>query len=304
MLCAQRLSFARPLRFNSRRLLTKAALIPLIKLVHPDLYLKYGDEVIETNKTFVQNLYELSEFLRGMDSNALRRGLSPLKERYCLDFYLKDRDTEEIVESKVEITPNHALCEHSFLINKKLDLAVADLKTQIGGLYARAGLLSPFGRKQNFGKIPGDAEDEMDLADIDRIIYERFMNKRRNTHQVRASSKAFSRLEQEADDFIRGGGVLFQRMSPPDEAQALNRIRRFLIEYGTVLSIGSSSKWNSMHLVITDTKETQKDLQSYKVRFAGKRKAAMVVEFPQDFRDDKLLQVLAEAAIQIQKSRE
>jgi hypothetical protein len=71
-----------------------------------------------------------------------------------------------------------------------------------------------------------------------------------------------------------------------------------------VLSIGSSSKWNSMHLVITDTKETQKDLQSYKVRFAGKRKAAMVVEFPQDFRDDKLLQVLAEAAIQIQKSRE
>ncbi len=282
-------------------MLTKSALIPLIKRVHPDLYLKYGEEVVESNKRFVQSLYELSEFLRGVESNALRRELSPLRAFYCLDFFLKDRETEEIVETKVEITPNQALCEQSFLINKKLDLAVADLKTQIGNIYVQAGLLSPFGRKQNFGKIPGRGEDDMDLADTDRIVYERYMDKRRNTLSMGISSRPSSRLEQEADDFIRGGGVLFQRMSPPDEAQALNKVRSFLVEYGTVLNVGSSSRWNSIHLVITDKNEKQEEDEFYKIRFPGSSKRA-VVEVPKDFRDDKLLQLLAEAAVKTQEN--
>ena len=272
-------------------MLTKSALIPLIKRVHPDLYLKYGKEVVESNKRFVQSLYELSEFLRGVESKALRHGLSPLKAFYSLDFFLKDRETEEIVETKVEITPNQALCEQSFLINKKLDLAVADLKTQVGNVYVQAG----------FGKIPSGGEDDMDLADTDRIIYERYMDKRRNTYSMGTSSRASSRLEQEADDFIRGGGVLFQRMSPPDEAQALNKVRTFLVEYGTVLNVGRSSRWNSIHLVITDKTEKQGEGESYKIRFPGSSKRA-VVEVPKDFRDDKLLQLLAEAAVKTQES--
>ena len=282
-------------------MLNKSALIPLIKRVHPDLYLKYGGEVVESNKRFVQSLYELSEFLRGVENKDLRRRLSPLKAFYSLDFFLKDRETDEIVETKVGISPNHALCEQSFLINKKLDLAVADLKTQVGNVYVLAGLLNPFRRKQNFGKIPSGGEDDMDLADTDRIIYERYMDKRRNTHSMGTSSRASSRLEQEADDFIRGGGVLFQRMSPPDEAQALNKVRNFLVEYGTVLNVGRSSRWNSIHLVITDKTEKQGEGESYKIRFPGSSKRA-VVEVPKDFRDDKLLQLLAEAAVKTQES--
>ena len=280
MIGFRQLASAQPIGLGCRRLLTKAALIPLIKRIHPDLYLKYGDEVVETNKTFVQNLYELSDFLRGIESKALGRGLNPLRASYCLDFYLKNRDAEEIVETKVEIIPDNALCEHSLLINKKLDSAVVDLKTQIGDVYAKAGLLSPFGKRQRFGKIPGDAEEEVDLADIDRIVYERYMAKKRNTHQTGPFSKAVNRLEQDADDFIRSGGVLFQGMSPPDEAKALNRVRKFLVEYGTVLSVGSSSRWNSIHLVIADTNESQGNLDSYTIRSVGKSRKAVVIELP------------------------
>jgi len=283
-----------------RRSLTKAALIPLIKRIHPDLFQKYGEEVCDTNKSSIQNLYELSEFLRGMESNVQRRGLNPLRPSYCLNFFLRDTESDEVVETKIEVKPNQALCEQSFLINKKLDLAVADLKGQVGDIYVKAGLLSPFGRKQNFGKVPGT--DGMDIAEIDRIIYERYMDKRKNTHKISMISR-LSRLEHEADDFIRGGGVLFQRMSPPDEAQALTKIRSFLVDYGTVLNLGSNSRWESLHIVITDMKDTKNEEENYKMSSSKKRRTA-VVEVPKNFKDEKVLGLLAKVALKTTHEQE
>ena len=91
-------------------------------------------------------------------------------------------------------------------------------------------------------------------------------------------------------------------MSPPDEAKALNRVRKFLVEYGTVLSVGSSSRWNSIHLVIADTNESQGALDSA-TQFAPLARVvrAVIDRLPKNFRDDKLLQVLAEAATQTKR---
>ena len=88
---------------------------------------------------------------------------------------------------------------------------MVDLKTQIGDVakYPKLAFLAHSGRGKDLGRFPGDAEEEVDLADIDRIVYERYVAKKRN--QTGPFSKAVNRLEQDADDFIPGGGVLFKQ---------------------------------------------------------------------------------------------
>jgi hypothetical protein len=305
---------------QQRRNLTKAALIPLIKRIHPDLFHIYGEEVSSTNKRCVQNLYELAEFLRLIEEDGKnRQGLSPLRPEYCLDFYMESEDG--LRETNVEVVPNKLLCELSVLRSKRLDNAVNNLKMQVGQMYLEAGLLDPLKRdwSQNQkegeqvrggirrrGGASGNREKGaggLDVSEIDRIIYERSLAKKHDsilTHSspARTRKNATTRMELEADAFIRSGSVLLQNMSQNDEVIALERLRTFLVNYGTVLNLSSGSKWQSLYMVIKDSEDGKVKKggeDSYKVATSAEKKR-VVVEIPKDFHVDKLLKSLASVA--------
>ena len=192
--------------------LKKAALIPLIKRIHPDLYQSHGEEVSATNKRCVQNLYELAEFLSMTDTDDdsdAKKGqhsgrLSPLRTSYCMDFFVENEnksDSIDLKEYKTEIKPNKALCEPTILRSNKLDLAVQNLKMQLGQVYIKAGLLDPLKRKnmdwETAGRRGGDKSRRkergvggIDVAEIDKIIYERIVSKRNDSIPVPSVSRA------------------------------------------------------------------------------------------------------------------
>lgn len=308
MLCGRDLlPVIRSARYILRRSLTKAALIPLIKRIHPDLYLRHGEEVSATNKRCVQNLYELAEFLRLTDreeAEGKQKGrLSPLRASYCMDFYMESEKQADGLKERIstEIKPNKALCEPSILRNNKLDIALQNLKMQLGQVYTKAGLLDPLKRKSGMdwgksGVRRGRSRVErgiggIDVAEIDRVIYERVISRRHTADPVHSSKSSRSRMEMEAEAFLRSGSVLLQNMSPIDEVQALDRLRKFLVDYGTVVNLSSTNKRNALHLVIRDSVDT-KSADNYKIVVAPEKNRA-VIKIPKDFRTERLLKTLA-----------
>lgn len=293
----------------------------MIKRIHPDLYQSHGEEVSATNKRCVQNLYELAEFLRMTDDEykdnagkGQQNGrVSPLRTSYCMDFFVENERNEtggDLKEISTEIKPNKALCEPTILKSNKLDIAVQNLKMQLGQVYVKAGLLDPLKRKSmdwaTAGRRGGSSgkgrrrdrgAGGIDVAEIDRIIYERIISKRNESIPVPATSKSkasISRMELEAETFLRSGSVLVQNMSPNDEVLALDRLRVFLVDYGTVLNLSSSSKWSALHVVIRDSADT-KDMDSYSITTSVEKKR-VVIEIPKDFKVAKLLKSLVSVA--------
>ena len=306
MLCNRVIPVNRLARYYSLRQLTKAELIPLIKKIHPDLYHNHGEEVSAVNKRCVQNLYEIAEFLRISESKESKGGqdrrLSPLRTSYCMDFYMEGKkEAGGLREIRAEINPNKALCESSVIKGNKLDIALQNLKIQLGQIYSKAGLLDPLGRnsdmddwgKGKHGIRRGRSRIQkgiggVEVAEIDRIIYERIISRRYNQFYEQSKSSK-SKMQQEAESFLRSGSVLVQNMSPIDEVQALDRLKNFLVDYGTFGKL-SSGKESALQLVIRDSVDI-KGPECYPIEATAKDNR-IVIEIPKDFKAEKLLKTL------------
>ena len=297
------------LRLGCRRLSVRRQLMPLMKKVHPDLFAQEAGDVQRTNLIFVQNLNEMLDAIDGMHMHGNTAAAAaaaaavvdvkvPLLPRYTLTCYVhpgtpgsaQPPSPPELIRTAI-VTPDQ-LCHRHRLPAQLIDVGVRALLSQLGPLYGRLGLVSPFSpsaaaaaASSSSGRSKGDAEAS-GTTFLDHVGPDAFLKVQREAdlrafeaHLSQRQRRTVSRLDaaydassaavrraragerrrqwartcEDVDAFVSGGGVLISGGLPlGDEADTVQRLRTFLRDYAADINFDRAAWANVLFVVTTD----------------------------------------------------
>ena len=272
-------------------------LIPLIKKVHPDLFAQEAGDVQHTNLVFVQHINEMLDAvdaIQGAADVAMAEVKAPLPTRYLLTCYVhadnnalgttQTPSPPELIRTAIE-TPNQ-LCRRHRLSVQLATHGVQKLLGQLGPLYVRLGLVSPFlspaavsssGSGSSCGSSTATFLDDVGSdalrgvqREADLRAFEAHLAHRRRTvahmdaaydassaavRRARAGERRrqWARTCEEVDAFVGGGGVLVSGGLPlADEADTVQRLRAFLLDYAADINFDRAAWAGVLFVVTTD----------------------------------------------------
>jgi len=273
---------------------SRRGLLPLVKVIHPDLFAQASSAVQKANLNALQTLTEIWD---GLEKAKTRVATRPLRKQYIIECYVHEREPliarEEVSEKRdepvsklglrkirLDLRPPGVLCEDVSVVQKQndqhvhqkvKDQALDNVCRQLEAFFASAGLLSPW-KDKNVDKKEGEWErvagqrDEKrrqsalpTQAEVDAMLFERIItSKHRQAFSVfdfGKKGKLATRLVQnQVDEFIQTGHVLVQNVPLHAEIDVLEKLRDFLTEYGTVLNFSTTS-WKNVVLILCGPKE-------------------------------------------------
>ena len=212
--------------------------------------------------------------------------LKPLQNCYKLVCFIRNEasginGTERI---SCELRPHSILCNRHRASTDSIRKALQGLCAQVGHLFVSAGLLDPWHDNQviddeitynnsdnnsdnnlNFETDVGKFTSRLNVLrryeELDAIVFERLI---RRQHGLSSESNSFdlnnssfrggralntTTSRDRVDTFIRSGHILVQGLSSREEFEATQRLRQFLIEFGSVINFASGI-WRRVVFVI------------------------------------------------------
>lgn len=302
---------------------TKRALLPFIKLVHPDIFARQRDEVKRANLACVQNMNELWDTLGGIEKQTLTGGSSvfirtPLKPVYDLYCFAKFSSESETRSVAMTLRPPHELTKQHSISVADARRALATMMKPMISFFSKVGVSRdalPFSDREEAGVISsgkqrcadsssrdGAMSPRQPSSPMDAIVFDRAVSTHHHLRRFRPNPTTFSSqtLLAQCEGFLRSGHVLVSGLVIEEEQAALDKLKCFLLNYGDVLNFSCTS-WADVMVVLTKPLESK--ICAGQSRFGNGRyeckayegRPLRILSVPHDFREKEFLAFLCRA---------
>ena len=263
---------------------TKQALLPFIKLIHPDMFALATPQVKVANLRCVQTVYELWEALGTIEQGSAGKDVSlpkPLKPAYELTCYVRGGKGAEPQRVAFTLQTPSALTRQQSLSVSIARNALRQVKKQLSNYFISAGAPDVLPASKLDEIEDGDGDDgrgrTIDAlfptpsprqaktlnAQLDAIVFDRHVSARHHSAPYSsilssspypsarslAQKRTTKLLDSHVQSFMRSSQLLVRGLAPEEELAAVQRLRQFLLDYGQVLGF-SHAAWGSVVLML------------------------------------------------------
>jgi len=266
----------------------KQALLPFIKLIHPDMFALAAPQVKVANLRCVQTVYELWEALGHVEQSSVGKDFTlpkPLRPAYELTCYVRGGEGAEPQRVVFTLQTPPALTRQQSLSVSVARIALRQVKKQLSGYFIAAGApeVLPVPKPDETEYGDGDGGDDgsrgrsLDSvfptpsprqakslnAQLDAILFDRHVSARHHSTPYSsilssspypsarslAQKRTTKLLDAHVQSFMRSSQLLVRGLAPEEELAAVQRLRQFLLDYGQVLGF-SHATWGSVVLLL------------------------------------------------------